>query len=444
MPQYESEIQPPEFTLNTIATRLPALRPRLALPLLAASSLLLGACSGKEQPAGPAGTPGAMPPLPVTVIAVQPTRAETSLEAVAQTEGSREVEVRARVGGILVKRIYEEGSAVKAGQTLFEIDRVPLEVAVAQARAQLAETRARVEQTQREAARLKGLLAQQAISQREYDTASSDHAAAQAGVQAAQAALRQAELNLSYAQVTAPVGGLSGRAAVSEGTLLAAGGGALLTTVVQVNPMWARFAVAESELAAAMPGGRFKPQAVRGVELILPDGSTYPLRGRLNFSASQIDPRLGTLQLRGEFPNPDGRLLPGQFVRARLITGEQQGIFKVPQSAVVQSDKGKLVMIASADNKVEPRPVRTGQWSGSDWIILDGLKAGDRVIIDNLMKARPGAPVAPHAPGEGPGAPGKPGEGPAAAGKPDEGPGKPGQAPAAPGKADAAPAPAKG
>lgn len=412
MPQAPTEIQPPEITVTVrSATRLAG----LGLSTLSAT-LLLAACSGKEQaPAGPPG--GAMPPLPVTALEMQPTRVETNVEAVAQTEGAREVEVRARVGGILEKRVFEEGSPVKAGQALYQIDRAPLETAVAQARAQLAEAKARVEQTQREAARLKGLLAQQAISQREYDTASSDNSVAQAAVQAAQAALRQAELNLSYATVTAPVGGITGRSVVSEGTLLATGGGTLLTTVVQVNPMWVRFSIPEGELNAAMPEGRFKPQAIRGVELVLPDGSSYPLRGKLNFAASQIDPKLGTLQLRGEFANPEGRLLPGQFVRARLITGEQSGVFKVPQAAVVQTDKGPIVMTVGADNKVEPRPVKTGQWSGADWVVLGGLKAGDKVIIDNLMKARPGTTVAPHAPGAGPGAPGaaKPGAAPAAA-----------------------------
>jgi len=346
-----------------------------------------------------------MPALPVTVMEMQPTKVETSVEAVAQTEGAREVEVRARVGGILMKRLYEEGATVKAGQPLFQIDREPLEVAVAQARAQLGETKAKVEQTLREAARLKALLAQQAISQREYDTASSDNAVALAAVQAAQATLRQAELNLSWSTVTAPVAGVSGRAAVSEGTLVATGGTTLLTTVVQLNPMWVRFSVAQDELDAAMPNGHFKPQAIRGVELIMPDGSTYPVRGKLNFSASQVSPTLGTIQLRGEFANADGALLPGQFVRARLLTGERDGVFKVPQQAVMQTDKGPMVMLASPDNKVEPRPVKTGQWSGKDWVILGGLKAGDKVIVDNLIKARPGAPVAPHAAGEGPGAP---------------------------------------
>lgn len=386
---------------------------RLAVPALAVSFLLFG-CSGKEQGAG--GPPaGGMPPMPVTAVEMQPTRAETSVEAVAQTEGAREVEVRARVGGILMKRVYEEGATVKAGQTLFQIDREPLDVAVAQAKAQLAEAKAKVEQTQREAARLKALLAQQAISQREYDTASSDNSVAQAAVQAAQAALRQAELNLSYANVTAPVSGVTGRAQVSEGTLVASGAGTLLTTIVQVNPIWVRFSVSDTELTAASPDGRFNPKAIRGVEVVLPDGSTYAQRGRLNFAASQIDPRLGTLQFRGEFPNPDGKLLPGQFVKARLITGEREGVFKVPQAAVMQTDGGPVVMTVGPDNKVAPRPVKTGQWSGKEWVILGGLKAGDKVIVDNLIKLRPGATVAPHGPGEGPGAGGKPGAAPAAA-----------------------------
>ncbi|HMV64007.1 MAG TPA: efflux RND transporter periplasmic adaptor subunit [Zoogloea sp.] len=375
-----------------------------SVPVLLAATLL-AACGSKDDKAGGM-PPGGMPALPVTVLEMQPTKVETSVEAVAQTEGPREVEVRARVGGILVKRLYDEGAAVKAGQPLFQIDREPYEVAVAQAKAQVAEAKARVDQTRREAARLKGLLAQQAISQREYDTATSDDAAAAAAVLAAEAALRQAQLNLEYATVTAPVAGLTGRVAVSEGNLLATGGGTLLTTVVQVNPMWVRFSLAEADLAAATPGGRFNPKAVRGVELVLPDGSTYPVRGHLNFSASQVDPKLGTLQLRGEFANPDNVLLPGQFVRARLLTGERDGVFKVPQNAVMQTDMGAVVMLANADNKVEPRPVKTGNWSGKDWVILGGLKAGDKVIVDNLIKIRPGAPVAPHGPGEGPGAPG--------------------------------------
>jgi len=372
---------------------------RFAIALTLLSGLLV-ACS-KSDKAGGAPQGAGMPPLPVTVVAVQPSHAPMSLEAVGQTEGAKEVEVRARVGGILLKQLYTEGETVKAGQALFEIDRAPLEIALAEAKAQLSTARAKVEQTNREAKRLKGLLALQAISQREFDDATSNDAIALAALQAADALLRQAELNLSYATVTSPVAGTSGRAIRSVGTLVSTGSDSLLTTVTQMNPIWVRFSLSDSEIAQ-LPGGRVTRKNVHGVELVLPDGSTYPARGRLNFAASQIDPKLGTLQLRAEFDNPDARLLPGQFVRARLLTGDRSGIFLLPQSAVMQSEKGHFVFIASPKNTVEPRPVETGQWQGTDWVILGGLKAGDKVILDNLMKLRPGAPIMPHAAGDKP------------------------------------------
>lgn len=363
---------------------------------------LLAACSGPDTPAGSPQN-AAKQPLPVAVIEARPTQVPTSIEAVGQTEGAREVEVRARVGGILEKRLYDEGMPVKAGQALFRIDRAPFEIALAQARAQVAEQKAKVEQTSREAGRLNGLLAQRAISQKEFDDATSGAAVARAGLQAAEAKAREAELNLSYTTVTAPVAGISGRAVRSEGTLVSAGADSLLTTVVQMNPIWVRFGLSDSDLAQ-LPGGRLKPGAVSGVELVLPDGSVHPTKGRLNFAASQIDPKLGTLQLRAEFDNPDARVLPGQFVRARLLTGKRDGVFLVPQTAVMQSDQGRFVFLASASETAEVRPVTAGEWRGKDWVILGGLKAGDKVIVDNLIKVRPGAPVAPHKPGEKPAA----------------------------------------
>lgn len=350
------------------------------------SAVLVG-CSGSDKPA--AGGPGAMGPLPVTVLEMQPQSIPSSVEVMAQTEGARETEVRARVGGILVKRLYQEGDTVKSGQPLFQIDRSSYEIA-------LADAKAKAEQTAREAARLKPLAAAKAVSQKEYDDAVSANAIAQA-------TLRQAELNLSWTTVTAPVAGTTGRAAKSEGNLIATSDN-LLTSIYQLNPMWVRFSLAESDVAK-LPEGRLTPSAVTGVELILPDGSVYPTPGKLNFMASTIDTTLGTQQLRAEFPNADGRLLPGQFVRARLLTGQRDGVFLVPQVAVLQTDKGTLVMVADADNKVAPRPVKAGEWRGKDWVILGGLKAGDKVIVDNLMKLRPSMPVSPHAPGVPPGAP---------------------------------------
>lgn len=340
---------------------------------------LVSACS-KETAAPQATTP---PPVPVTVVEMQPQNLPTTIELMAQTEGAKETEVRARVGGILLKRLYEEGASVKAGQPLFQIDPAPYELA-------LAEVKAKAEQTTREEARLKGLLARQAISQKEYDDANSANAMAQA-------ALRQAQLNLSWTTVTAPVSGISGRAIKSEGSLIGTADATPITSIYQTNPMWVRFGLSESDIAS-LPGGQLKAGMVRRVELILQDGSVYDKPGKINFLASTVDTTLGTQQLRAEFDNKDNRLLPGQFVRVRLQVGERAGVFLVPQAAVMQTEQARLVMLAGPDNKVVPRPVQTAEWQGKDWVITEGLQAGDKVIVDNLMKLRPGATVAPSAP----------------------------------------------
>ena len=177
--------------------------------------------------------------------------------------------------------------------------------------------------------------------------------------------------------------------------------------------MWVSFSLGESDLAK-LPGGRVTEKLVSGVELVMANGQVYEQKGKLNFVASNIDTTLGTQALRAEFANPDGQLLPGQFVRIRLLTGQRDGVFLVPQAAVLQTEQGTLVMTADGESKVAPRPVKTGEWHGKDWVILGGLQAGDKVIVDNLMKLRPGVPVAPHPPGA-PGAAGAPGGKPAGA-----------------------------
>jgi membrane fusion protein (multidrug efflux system) len=352
-------------------------------------------CSKNDQAAA---QPPAGMALPVSVIEVQPTSVPISAEAVAQTEGAKEVEIRPRVGGILLKRLYEEGSAVKAGQPMFLIDPVPYQNALAQAKAQLGEQKARVVQTEREEKRLHVLLETQAISQREYDNAVSENAISRAALQQAEVRVRDAELNLSYTHVAAPVSGISGRFRFSEGALVEAYS-SLLTTIVQLSPIWVRFSLSDNELAQL--GGPLNEQRVQQITLILPDGREYEKKGELNFAASQIDPLLGTQQLRATFDNSDQRLLPGQFVRARVVTGEQDGVYLVPQVAVQVSDMGKTVYVVNEKNEATVRPVVTGRWVGKDWVILEGLKAGDKVIVDNLIKLRPGTPVAlagPHQP----------------------------------------------
>ncbi len=354
------------------------------------ASLVLTAC-GKDKPASDAPPPSMA--MPVTVVTLEPTNVPISAEAVAQTEGASEVEIRPRVGGILLKRLYQEGAAVKAGQPMFLIDPVPYQIALTQAKAQLAQQQARIEQTKREAARLQGLLATQSISQREYDNAVSDNAAATAILQQAQASVREAELNLSYTTVTAPSSGLSGRFQFSEGALVAANT-SLLTTIVQLSPIWVRFSFSDNEITQL--GGQLNQQTIKKITLILPDGSEYKEKGKLNFAANQIDPALGTQQLRAAFDNADKSLLPGQFARVRVTTGTREGVFVIPQTAVLTNDQGKFVYIVNEKNEATTRPVLVGDWIGKNWVILEGLKAGEKVVIDNLLKLHPGASVAPH------------------------------------------------
>jgi membrane fusion protein (multidrug efflux system) len=373
-----------------MALGLPYRRPSVLLGLLVA--VLLTGC---EQ--GGANTPAAGPAaagIPAKVLEVAPQRVPIVLEAVGQVQGSKEVEVRARVSGILLKRLYNEGDFVREGSPLFQIDPVPYQIALAQANAQIAQERARQEQTGREATRLKALAEEKAISQKEFDDAISAQKMSNATLQAAEANLRQAELNLSYTLVTAPVSGVAGRIARSEGSLVTAGQeSSLLTTMNQVDPIWIRFSLSESDLAKVPDKS---PERIKSAEvrLVLPDGSLYPLKGRLNFTATQIDPRLAT------FSNQQVQLLPGQFVRVRVTAGERENVFLVPQTAVIQTEKSFLVFTLDKDNKAAARPVQVGDWVGSDWMILSGLNPGDRVILDNLLKLRPGAAVSPQAPAE--------------------------------------------
>lgn len=220
---------------------------------------------------------------------------------------------------------------------------------------------------------------------------------------AAEAQVKAAELNVGYTAVTAPITGVTGSAQHSEGSLVAAGTD-LLTTMSVTDPIWVGFAFAEADTRRLRESGSSGGKSGE-VKLVFSDGSVYPASGKLNFAASTVDAKTGTVQLRAEFANPKLVILPGQFVRVQVVTGEQQA-YLVPQTALFQSDQGKVVFVASTDNKVVPHPVETAGWSGSNWVVTKGLNPGDKLITDNLMKLRPGAPVAPHAPGQMPGAPG--------------------------------------
>jgi membrane fusion protein (multidrug efflux system) len=327
------------------------------------------------------GAPGAPSALPVSVIEATPTTLPNILEITAQAEGAKETEVRARVGGILVKRLYEEGGAVTAGQPLFQIDPEPFKNA-------LDESQARAKQTAREATRLKGLFSQQAVSRKEFDDATSANEVAQAN-------LKTAQLNLAWTTVTAPVSGISGRAQRSEGNVITTTtDGSLLTSIYQIDPIWVRFGLSSSD-TSQLPSGRLDPAQKTEVALILPNGKVYEQPGKLNFLSMFIDPKLGTQQMRAEFLNPSNQILPGQFLKIRLTTGKQENVFLVPQTAVIQNERGFIVWTVGADNKVVPTPLKMGTWLGKNWIVQSGLKPGDRVVIDQIIKIRPGAVVAP-------------------------------------------------
>jgi membrane fusion protein (multidrug efflux system) len=378
----------------------------LKLPALLSCLFLAGALASCGDPAqegkGPAKSEaakgpakgGPQGPVPARVLEVQPQRLPIRLDVVGQVEGSKEVDVRARVGGTLLKRLYPEGAPVQAGAPMFQIDRVPFEIALAQAKAQLEQERARNEQARRETARLKQLAEQKAISQREFDDATSNFRLSEASVQLADARVREAELNLSYTLVAAPVSGVSGRAQKSEGSLVSTADN-LLTSISQISPVWVRFALAEAEVAR-LPGGRVGADAE--VRLVLGDGSRFQGgesggKGRVNFAESRVDQRLGTRQMRAEFDNPGGQILPGQFVRVEVSVNRPQPVFLVPQPAVLQNERGYIVFTLDAEGKAAPRPIQVGEWVGGDWAVLGGLKAGDRVVLDNLMKLQPGVPV---------------------------------------------------
>lgn len=366
--------------------RAPDVPAKLAI---AAVAILLAGCGKDAGTSSAAATKAPPPPLPVATLRMEPRKAPIVMESVGQAEGSREVEVRPRVSGILEKRLYTEGATVRAGQVLFEIDRAPFEIAVAQAQAAVAQERARLELAQREAERLEPLAGTKAISRREYDQAAATAKTASAAIAGAEAKLAEARLNLSYTSLKAPIGGITSRAVRSEGSLVTANTD-LLTSITQVDPIWVRFSLAEADY------DRIRANA-SGAEVAIIDngGRIVASNGRLNFAGSSVDPKLGTVELRASFPNAQQKWLPGQFVKLRVVAGSQDA-FLVPQPALVQSEKSRNVWIVGPERKVEMRAVETAGWLGGDWIVTKGLNPGDLVVTDNLMKLRPGSVVEPR------------------------------------------------
>jgi membrane fusion protein (multidrug efflux system) len=377
---------------------------------IAATVAVLASCDRGGTGAGPGG--GGFPPALVAVETVKPVSVPVRFEFVGQTAGSKEAEVRARVQGILERRTYQEGSRVKAGQLLFVIDPKPYAAQVQAAEADLARAEAQFAQARRNLERVKPLSGSKALSQREYDEAVSAAETGAAAVKQAQARLTEAKLNLGYTSVTAPVSGLASRALKSEGSLVMPGQDSLLTTVSQVDPLYANFSVSEGEqrqiLRALGKGSAVAADAkdikAASVTLRLSDGTVYPHKGRLSFIDPRVNTATGSFEARAEVPNPDGALRPGQFVRIVLEAAPRPDVIVVPQRAVMDGPQGKFVYVkgASAQGKdvALPRPVTVGEWvdvgGQSQWIIEDGLKAGDVVIVDGTAKIFPipgGAPI---------------------------------------------------
>jgi len=386
----------------------------VARAALLSSAVLLAACG---QQGGQHGGPGGgMPPALVAVQEVQPKTVAVEFEYPAQTAGSREVEVRARVAGILLKRNFEEGAPVRAGQSLFSLDAAPFEAAAARAEADVAAAEARLAAASRQAKRTKPLYEAKAASQKDYDDAVSAEEVANADVKAARARLREARLNLEYTKVESPVSGISSRALKSEGTLVS-GPDVLLTTVSQVDPIYVNFGLSESEQARlhrdAAAGKLVLPKDGRfDVAIRFEDGRTFARTGKLAFTDVRVNPQTGTTDARAEVPNPAGELRPGQFVRVTLKGASRPNAIVVPQRAVVEGPQGKMVYIFSPQNTAQPRPIVVGEWTGTDWIINEGLQAGDKVIVDGLAKIFfPGAPVQMGDPNQPPPQPSPKGEG---------------------------------
>jgi len=366
---------------------------------------LLSAC-GKGEVGGAPSLGGGMPPPEVAVVTVNAKAQPVELEFTGQTAGSRETEVRARVSGILQRRLYEEGAVVKAGQPLFQIDSATFHNQLASAEAAVAVAQARLNQAQREHARLAPLVAEAAVSRKEFDDSTSALESAQAALQQAQAQAGDVRLNLSYTRVTAPISGVTGVAGKSDGALLSPTD-SLLTTIVQTNPMYVNFSVSEGDYlrmaqqlkagTLAVPGKR----AANGslgfkVNVKLADGSIYPASGKLNFASERVNPATGSFDMRAEVPNPQGVLRPGQFVRVFLAGATRPDSLSVPQRAVIDSPFGKIVFVVNKDDKLEPHPVELDAWTQGQWIVTKGLRDGDRVLVDGFIKAHdPGMLVKP-------------------------------------------------
>ncbi|WP_382323716.1 efflux RND transporter periplasmic adaptor subunit [Hydrogenophaga sp. UC242_53] len=370
---------------------------RWTLALVGAAVLALAACGDKKAPAA---APAA-PSVGYLTVVVQAQGLTTELAG--RTRASQSAEVRPQVSGILQKRLFTEGSVVKAGQPLYQIDARTLEATVKSAEAALAKSRASAQTARTNAERNAELVKIDAISRQVFDESQAQVAQSAADVAVAQAALENARINLQYSRIVAPIGGQIDLSAVLPGSLVTANQAQALTTISQLDPIHVDITQSSSELLELRrqwQAGTFGKVEAGGapVRLALEDGSRYPHAGKLQFTGATVSQTTGAITLRAVFPNPDRLLMPGMYVRARLSTGEASDAIVLPQQAVQRDPAGKpSVQLLNADNKIEKRPIRLGQALGAQWLVLEGLKAGDRVMVEGFQKARVGQTVTPLA-----------------------------------------------
>ncbi|WP_152387288.1 efflux RND transporter periplasmic adaptor subunit [Azotobacter salinestris] len=347
---------------------------------------------------GEAPAPPPRPPTEVTVLTVTAQDTPVVFEFVAQTQSSREVEIRARVEGFLEKRLYNEGDLVQAGQVLFQMDPRPFEAALQSARGQLAQQQARLEMARSDLVRIRPLVKIGALSKKSLDDAIGTERQAQAAVLSAEGEVRTAQLNLGYTTIASPLTGVSSFAKLQEGSYVTPGAAGLLTYVSQVDPIYINFSLSENEMLKfrnEISAGqlRFPARDDFEVEVVLADGTLVPERGHLNFADFSFSEETGTFLIRSVLPNPKGLLRPGQFVRAHVKGAVRPNALLVPQRAVLQGSKSHYLWVIGEGGKPEQRIVEMGDWHGDDWFVAQGLRAGERIVVDGAIRVAPGIPL---------------------------------------------------
>lgn len=370
-------------------------------PIALACAIALTACGKEDAKPAQSAPPTSTPQIAVGVVTATPGEVGVVTELPGRVEASRVAQVRARSAGIVQKRLFTEGSDVKAGQTLFRIDAAAYEASAQSARASLARAEANLTQTTAQLERFRPLVAANAISKQDFVNAESAQKQAQAEVAAAKAAVRSADITLGYANVTAPISGRIGQSLVTEGALVGQGEATPLAVIQQINPVYVNFTQSATEafkLRKAMDEGKLKAAGEQAaqVRVILDDGTEYEHPGKLLFSDLSVDAGTGQVTLRAEIPNPKGLLLPGLYVRIRTEQAQATNAIAVPQQAVTRTEQGDTVSVVSADGKVTTRPVKVSMASGNRWVIQEGLEAGEQVMVDGFQKLQmmpPGTPV---------------------------------------------------